>query len=111
MTDTTGAGTDFAMVPAEITDAGRYIQQAAQTLRDGIRSADAEVDGLMSTWRGTAADAYSAAWGEARQGALSILEALHGMGELLGVAVGTVVDADTARADGTTAATSSLDLP
>jgi WXG100 family type VII secretion target len=99
------------MVPAEVSDAGRYIQQAAQTLRDGIRSADTEVAGLMATWRGSAADAYSTAWGEARQGAISILEALHGMGELLGVSVDTVVGAETARTEAIMAATSSLDLP
>jgi uncharacterized protein YukE len=65
----------------------------------------------MSTWRGPAADAYSVAWGEARQGAIRILEALDGMGDLLGVSVETVVSTDSARAEATAAATSSLDLP
>lgn len=111
MTDTASAGTDFAMVPTEVSDAGRYIQQAAQSLIDGIRSADTEVAGLMATWRGPAADAYSAAWGETRQGAIRILEALDGMGELLGVSVANVAEVETARVEATTAATSSLDLP
>ncbi|WP_330228760.1 WXG100 family type VII secretion target [Nocardia sp. NBC_00508] len=107
MTETAGAGSDFAMVPAEVSDAGRYVQQAANQLISGLRSADAEVAGLMATWRGPAATAYQAAWDEARRGAVQILEALDGMGDLLGVAVDTVVAVDTGRAE----ATSSLDLP
>ncbi|WP_280248600.1 hypothetical protein [Nocardia abscessus] len=49
MTDTAGADTDFAIVPADVSDAGRYVQQAARTLINGIRSADTEVAGLMAT--------------------------------------------------------------
>jgi WXG100 family type VII secretion target len=107
MTDTAGADSDFAIVPTEVSDAGRYVQQAAQTLINGVRSADTEVAGLMATWRGPAADAYSTAWDEARRGAMRILEALDGMGDLLGVSVDAVVSVDVDRA----AATSSLELP
>ncbi|MGY2121966.1 WXG100 family type VII secretion target [Nocardia gipuzkoensis] len=107
MTDTAGADTDFAIVPADVSDAGRYVQQAARTLINGIRSADTEVAGLIATWHGPAADAYSAAWDEARRGAVRILEALDGMGDLLGVSVDAVGSVDVDRA----ASTSSLELP
>jgi WXG100 family type VII secretion target len=102
-------GTQFVVVPEHVSDAGRYVQETAQTLINGVRSADAEVAGLMSTWRGAAADAYSAGWDETRQGAVAVLEALGDMAELLGV-VATEVDAlDQTRAD--VFRPSSLDLP
>ncbi|MFQ6329664.1 WXG100 family type VII secretion target [Nocardia sp. CWNU-33] len=101
---------DFSLVPAEVTDAGRYVQQTATALINGIRSADAEVSGLMTSWQGAAATAYLAGWEETRRGAVQILEALHDMGELLGVAVAQVVDLDQARADVTASPTFSLDL-
>ncbi|MFQ6397075.1 WXG100 family type VII secretion target [Nocardia sp. KC 131] len=98
------------MVPTEVTDAGRYVQDTAQALINGIRSADAEVAGLMASWQGTAADTYLAGWEETRRGAISVLEALHDMGDLLGVSVTTVLDLDQAHADITKSATFSLDL-
>jgi hypothetical protein len=52
MTDSQAPTTTFAVVPAEVTDAGRFVQQTAEALVNGIRSADAEVQGLMSTWKG-----------------------------------------------------------
>ncbi|MFE7799431.1 WXG100 family type VII secretion target [Nocardia sp. NPDC057440] len=100
---------DFNLVPTEVTDAGRYVQQTATALISGIRSADAEVSGLMTTRQGAAA-AYLAGWEETRRGAVQIREALHDMGESLGVTVATVVDLDQARADVTASPTFSLDL-
>ncbi|MFI6215761.1 WXG100 family type VII secretion target [Nocardia brasiliensis] len=97
----------FALVPDEVTDAGRYVQQAAANLIAGLRSGSAEVDGLMTTWHGTAATAYAAAWDETHRAALSVFEALADMAELLGV----VVDRSQAADAGTATAVSSLDLP
>ncbi|MGY1939688.1 WXG100 family type VII secretion target [Nocardia gipuzkoensis] len=107
MTDTPAAPTTFALVPDEVSDAGRYVQQTAANLISGLRSASADVSGLMSSWRGTAANAYSVAWDDTHTAALGVFEALADMADLLGVVV------DRTRASDTTAAgtVSSLDLP
>ncbi|WP_167837819.1 WXG100 family type VII secretion target [Nocardia altamirensis] len=97
----------FALVPDEVTDAGRYVQQAAQHLISGLRTASADVDGLMSSWRGSAAIAYAVAWDETHTAALDVFEALAEMAELLGV----VVDRSQATDTNTASTVSSLDLP
>lgn len=100
MTESGGAvAGGFAVVPAEVTDAGRFVQQTAQTLIKGVRDADAEVEALMGTWRGSAADAYAAGWAETRKASLEVLDALSTMADLLGVAAVSYQDLDTARAD------------
>ncbi len=102
-------GSPFAIVPEHVSDAGQYVQRTAQTLVNGVRSADADVQGLMSSWKGTAATAYSTGWEETRDGALQVLEALNTMAELLGVVGVEYTGTDTANATGLRQ--SSLDLP
>ncbi|MBF6077960.1 WXG100 family type VII secretion target [Nocardia beijingensis] len=98
MTDTAIGATNFAVVPDEVSDAGRYVQQTAANLIGGLRSASAEVDGLMSSWRGGAATAYAGAWDETHRAALDVFEALADMAELLGVVVDRTAATDTASA-------------
>lgn len=105
------AGQQLGLIPSEVSDAGKYVQQTAQSLIDGVRSADTEVAGLMSSWSGAAAEAYRAGWEETRAGALEVLGALHDVGELLGVYVAQIDTVDNTRAENLTARTSSLDLP
>jgi WXG100 family type VII secretion target len=88
----------FALVPEHVSDAGRYVQQTAQNLISGVRSASAEVDGLMSSWRGAAATAYAAAWDETHAAALDVFESLAGMADLLGVVVDRTAATDTTNA-------------
>ncbi|MEV4127590.1 WXG100 family type VII secretion target [Nocardia sp. NPDC049707] len=102
-------GSPFAVVPDHVSDAGQYVQQTAQTLVTGVRSADADVQGLMTSWKGTAATAYVMGWEETRDGALQVLEALNTMAELLGVVGVEYTAADTTNAAGLRQ--SSLDLP
>ncbi|WP_280430101.1 WXG100 family type VII secretion target [Nocardia brasiliensis] len=109
MTDKSTA--EIGLVPADVTDAGQYVQQTAQALIDGVRSADTEVAGLMSSWSGAAADAYLAGWEETRAGALEVLRALHDVGALLGVYVAEIDASDTRRAETLAVQSSSLDLP
>ncbi|MEU4345339.1 WXG100 family type VII secretion target [Nocardia sp. NPDC023852] len=90
--------TAFVVVPEHVCDAGRYIQQTAQNLISGLRAASAEVDGLMTSWRGTAATAYAGAWDETHTAALGVFEALADMAELLGVVVERSVATDTTNA-------------
>ncbi|MEV0248415.1 WXG100 family type VII secretion target [Nocardia sp. NPDC050712] len=88
----------FEVVPEHVSDAGRYVQAVAQELVSGLRSADSEVAGLMSTWTGGAATAYLAGWEETRLGAIQTLEALSEMAELLGVVSETLTAADQSNA-------------
>ncbi|WP_225728323.1 MULTISPECIES: WXG100 family type VII secretion target [unclassified Nocardia] len=97
----------FDVVPAEVTDAGRYVQLAAQELVNGLRSIDSDVSRLLESWTGSSATAYRSGWEETRKGAETVLQALGTLAELLGVVADTHVSLDTQRA----ADTSSLDLP
>ncbi|BCK57321.1 WXG100 family type VII secretion target [Nocardia wallacei] len=93
MADTgNSAPASFAVVPDHVRDTGQFVQQTAQALISGLRSADTEVQGLMSTWTGRAADSYSLGWDEARQAAIDVLEALETMAELLGVTIESFTD-------------------
>lgn len=103
--------TDFALVPDEVTDAGQYVQQVAETLTNGLTSLDRDIAALLSQWRGTSADSFSAGWTETKQGADAVLDALTAMAELLGVTSKTLDDQDQVRANTTREFTGSLDLP
>ncbi|GAA5068430.1 hypothetical protein GCM10023318_58740 [Nocardia callitridis] len=95
------------MVPAEVTDAGKFVQMTADSLVDGLRSLDTDITTLLESWTGGSADAYRLGWDEARHGAAEVLGSLTAMAELLGVASKAVEDQDRTRAQ----TTSSLDLP
>ncbi|MEV0436372.1 WXG100 family type VII secretion target [Nocardia sp. NPDC050413] len=100
-------GTVFAMVPAEVTDAGVYIQQVAESLINGLGTLDREVSTALDNWSGAAADAFGDGWTETKKGAADVLNALATMGELLGVVSKAVVNQDVSNSS----ALSSLDLP
>ncbi|MFB8278728.1 WXG100 family type VII secretion target [Nocardia colli] len=99
--------TDFAMVPAEVTDAGTYVQQVASSLNTGLSSLDRDISSLLDGWSGAAADAFRDGWTTTRKGAADVLEALDTMGGLLGAASKTITDRDASNS----ATLSSLDLP
>ncbi|MFB7877653.1 WXG100 family type VII secretion target [Nocardia sp. NPDC056064] len=103
--------TDFALVPDEVSDAGRYLQQVADTLVSGLASLDTDITALLSTWSGVSADSFSAGWTETKQGADTVLEALADMAELLGVTSTTLDDQDHSWAADTSSLSGSLDLP
>lgn len=103
--------TEFAVIPAAVTDAGKFTQDTATALRNGIRSTDSEIQALMTTWKGQAAAAYLAGWEETKKGALDVLEALAGMADALGVTAVAFTDIDDRRAADTAHVTSSLNLP
>ncbi len=99
--------TNFAVVPAEVTDAGRFVQLTAESLVNGLQSLDADVSALLNSWKGTSADACRLGWDEIKYGADTVLNALATMAELLGVTSQVLEDKDRERAQ----TTSSLDLP
>ncbi|QIS18744.1 WXG100 family type VII secretion target [Nocardia terpenica] len=103
MADTPGlsggqGSTPLAVVPTEVADAGRFVQETAENLIRGIHSADADIQGLMDTWHGTAADTYLKGWEETRRGALEVLDALSAMADLLGVTAATFTETDQGNA-------------
>ncbi|MET8778083.1 WXG100 family type VII secretion target [Nocardia sp. NPDC050713] len=107
MTQSSSGESPFDVVPADVTDAGRYVQLTAEELINGVRSLDADITRLLETWSGTSASVYRAGWDEARQGAETVLESLGKLAELLGVVATTHTDLDSGRA----ANISSLELP
>ncbi|WP_225730508.1 MULTISPECIES: WXG100 family type VII secretion target [unclassified Nocardia] len=105
---------EFAIVPESARSAADFIVTTAQSLADALRSTDIEVQALMSSWRGTAADAYAAGWREVHRGADEIFTALRERAEAIGVSAAALaaVDVQRARAQASATATaSSLDLP
>lgn len=101
------AATVFAMVPAEVTDAGNYVRQVAESLINGLDSLDREVTGVLDHWTGSAAQAFGEGWTETKNGAAGVLNALRTMGELLDDASKAIVGQDISDSD----TLSSLDLP
>ncbi|MFC4124046.1 WXG100 family type VII secretion target [Nocardia rhizosphaerae] len=100
-------GTDFAMVPSEVADAGTYVQQVADSLINGLSSLDRDISGVLDNWRGAAADAFSEGWAETKEGAATVLDALAAMAGLLGAATKAVEGQDISNA----VTLRSLDVP
>lgn len=94
-------------MPGEVTDAGVYIQQIAESLINALGTLDREVFTVLDNWSGAAAEAFEDGWTETKKGAADVLNALTTMGELLGIASKAVVGQDISNS-GTL---SSLDLP
>ncbi|WP_280420244.1 WXG100 family type VII secretion target [Nocardia carnea] len=69
---------------AAMADTATFLRQIATTVGDGFRRIDAEIDG-MSYWGGPAAQAFTAGWQEASEGAVTLLSSLEAMADLLGV--------------------------
>ncbi|MFD7846102.1 WXG100 family type VII secretion target [Nocardia sp. NPDC059764] len=90
----------FQVVPAEVTDAGQFMQMTAEELISGMRSLDNEVADLLKTWRGRSATDYSNGWTEVHKGAAEVLQALKDMAELLGVTGIVFADMDQGNASG-----------
>ncbi|HET6424382.1 WXG100 family type VII secretion target [Nocardia aurea] len=111
MASSDGTAQDFAFIPDDVADAGRYVQLVAESLVNGLNSLDTDISALLGSWKGTSADAYSVGWTEAKQGAETVLEALQDMAELLGVTSQAFTHQDQLSASDTTALSSSLDLP
>ncbi len=100
----------FEVVPAAVSDTGKFVQDTAQTLISAVRSTNTEVQGLTSTWKGTAASAYAHGWEEVRQGAVEALEALKTMAAALEVTARGFDALDHQHAEAQSRITSSLNL-
>ncbi|MGW4535390.1 WXG100 family type VII secretion target [Nocardia sp. NPDC004340] len=96
MPDTAGDG--FHVVADTVTDAGKFVQLTAEELFHEVKSLDAEVNHLLTTWKGNSANHYRHGWEEVRAGAHEVFEALRTMAELLGVSAAVYTDADQGNA-------------
>ncbi|WP_225730491.1 MULTISPECIES: WXG100 family type VII secretion target [unclassified Nocardia] len=102
---------EFALVPESASSASDYLVATAQSLADGFRTADTEVQELMSTWQGRAADSYATGWREVHRGATTVFDALKELAEAIGATAQAVSAIDVQRARAQASYTSSLDLP
>lgn len=100
MSDPANNSDELQVVPAEVTDAGTFVQLTADELINGLNSLDRDINALLDTWKGNAADDYAAGWEETRQGVVTVLDALTKIAELLGVNSRTFATQDTSNAEG-----------
>ncbi|MGN2638693.1 WXG100 family type VII secretion target [Nocardia takedensis] len=107
MAEIGAAASEVVVVPEDVRATGVYLRETATALTTGLRFATGEVDALMSSWRGTAANAYGGAWDNAAAGALSVFDALADLAGALGVVVDRSIEVDQGFAGGF----GSLDLP
>lgn len=91
---------ELQVVPDEVVDAGRFVQQTADALVNALHSLDTDIDGLLQVWKGVSATSYQAGWLETKQGAITVLEALANIAELLGVNSRTYVEQDHSNSQG-----------
>jgi WXG100 family type VII secretion target len=87
-------GPALQVVPDEVVDAGQFVQQTADALVNALGSLDTDIDGLFEVWKGVSATSYRAGWQETKQGAITVLDALANIAELLGVNSRTYVEQD-----------------
>ncbi|MEU8895755.1 WXG100 family type VII secretion target [Nocardia sp. NPDC048505] len=90
-------GDQLNVVPAEVSDTGQFVKLTAEELVAGVNSIDRDIEGLMSSWTGDAANAYLEGWQETRTGALEVLQALHTLADLLGVSSRRYTATDTSN--------------
>ncbi|MFX0577598.1 WXG100 family type VII secretion target [Nocardia nepalensis] len=69
----------FDVAPAEVTDAGRYVQLTAEELVNGLRSIDADVSKLLENWTGTSAITANEAFTKWVTGAQEVAEGIETM--------------------------------
>lgn len=79
-----GDSSGLEVVPEEVARVGQDARRIANDLLSAVNSVAGDVDGLLATWRGPAANAYAAGWLDVKEGATEVLEALRSMSELLG---------------------------
>ncbi|GEM30004.1 WXG100 family type VII secretion target [Nocardia neocaledoniensis] len=97
----------LGIIPDDVQSFGREAYRIAEELRSASSSLDTEVQGLMSTWKGAAADSYLTGWDEMHRGALDVWDTLFVLAEKLGITAENFRISDGDHA----AVISLLDLP
>ena len=86
----------IVVVPEEVQAVGRFVADIARNLRSGLDSAGTDVDALLvEGWTGDLSDEFFGGWSGVRDSGLSILQALDGMAEQLGIQSNTYEATDT----------------
>ncbi|WP_280457813.1 WXG100 family type VII secretion target [Nocardia carnea] len=97
---------ELSVVPEDVRNIGRIAYRIATELRSGASTLDLDVTTLLSSWTGTAADSYRAAWAEMHDSSEVVWNELFEPAEKLGITADNYVQTDGSTA----AAVSSLNL-
>lgn len=87
------------VTPAMVRQTGVTALRIAENLRSAVASVGGDVDTVLGSWRGGAADAYGAGWEDLRDGAQRIVAALNDLGELYGWVADTYEHRDAQSSD------------
>ncbi|MEV6063713.1 WXG100 family type VII secretion target [Nocardia asteroides] len=89
----------LSVAPAEVQAVGRYVFGIAEALRTALASASTEVEALLaSEWTGDLATLFGTGWTETHDGGTTIITALTGMAEKLGITAENYQQQDTDNA-------------
>ncbi|MFF0541291.1 WXG100 family type VII secretion target [Nocardia thailandica] len=103
-------GPSLSVIPSEVQAVGRYVYGIAEDLRTALNSANSEVTTLLEAgWTGDLATLFGTGWTETHDGGTTIIAALTGMAEKLGITAENYRAQDAGNAG--LLSTSALDLP
>jgi WXG100 family type VII secretion target len=88
----------LGVVPSDVQEIGRLAYRMATELRSGSTALGTEVDTLLNTWKGSAADSYRSGWDEMHRGATDVWDALFDLADKLGITADNYRSVDAARA-------------
>ncbi|WP_370010978.1 WXG100 family type VII secretion target [Nocardia cyriacigeorgica] len=91
--------TDVSMIPTEVKEVGRFAYSLAMELRSGAVSLDQDLNALLASWKGLAADSYAHSWQEMHTGAIRVWDELLELAEKLGVTAEGFQAKDSQTAD------------
>lgn len=90
----------FEATPVELQVCGSTLAQISQDVRAEMRVLQQEMDALLTSgWQGGAANGFAQGWEQWLHGANEVLDALQGMGRLLGDTGANYQTGDTGSAD------------
>lgn len=89
----------LVVTPAEVNDLATFTAQLSTELKDALHSVSADVDGLRSSWSGSAASAYFDGWLDVNHGATDVLDALGKLSNDLGSAWSIYDEQEQANTD------------
>lgn len=91
--------TGFDATPADLQVCGAVLKTTSDDVHAELRTLAGEMDGLLGSWQGSAANGFSQGWDEWHQGTRDVLDALKTMGQLLSEAGANYLATDTSAAD------------
>ncbi len=89
----------FDATPVELQVCGSMLAQISQDVHGEMRVLQQEMDALLGSWQGGAANGFAQGWEQWLHGANEVLGALHSMGQLLGDAGANYQAGDAGSSD------------